>query len=298
MKHVVITGANGFIGSQLINRLVKMNVKILAIDTSFKNTTIYNSNLVTKKILDLNDEIFLEDNIPHEDYDAFYHFAWSGVNGTDKANPIVQLKNIEIMIKCASLAKNIGCKKFLCSGSIAEQSANSLSFLKKTEGGMMYGASKYCAHIMLETYCKNIELDFVWMQFSNIYGPGNCTGNLISYTLDRLSCNEEAIFGPALQPYDFIYIDDLIEAVVCLGQYQTKNNFYFIGSGQPRILKDYLLYIGDLLQKTHLIKLGIRPDDNIKYSLDMFDIKPLIDDIGDYVSTDFENGLAKTIESL
>jgi nucleoside-diphosphate-sugar epimerase len=56
------------------------------------------------------------------------------------------------------------------------------------------------------------------MQFSNIYGIGNNTGNLVSYTLGELILNKEANFGPALQPYDFIYVDDLIEAVYRLGK--------------------------------------------------------------------------------
>ena len=55
------------------------------------------------------------------------------------------------------------------------------------------------------------------MQFSNIYGVGNKTGNLVSYTLGELMAGKEAAFGPALQPYDFIYVDDLIEAVYRLG---------------------------------------------------------------------------------
>ena len=52
------------------------------------------------------------------------------------------------------------------------------------------------------------------MQFSNIYGVGNKTGNLVSYTLGELMAGKEATFGPALQPYDFIYVDDLIEGSI------------------------------------------------------------------------------------
>ena len=102
----------------------------------------------------------------------------------------------------------------------------------------MYGCAKYCNQIMFETYCKNINLDFVWMQFSNIYGPENKTGNLISYTLGQLFKQEEATFGPAQQPYDFLYVDDLIEAVYRLGVKKTAQNHYFIGSGTPMILSE------------------------------------------------------------
>ena len=42
------------------------------------------------------------------------------------------------------------------------------------------------------------------MQFSNIYGAQNKTGNLISYTLGEILSGREALFGSASQPYDFI----------------------------------------------------------------------------------------------
>ena len=200
-------------------------------------------------------------------------------------------------MNCATAAKNINCQKILCAGTIAERATESLSNLDKTSGGMVYGVAKHITHLMLETYCKNIGLDFVWMQFSNIYGPENKTGNLVSYTIGELEKGNEATFGPALQPYDFIYVNDLIKAVIRLGQNKTNKNCYFIGSGKPRILKDYLLEIGEQYGKKELIKLGIRSDDGIKYTLDMFDTSELVNDIGNYTSVDFSEGIRYTINN-
>lgn len=162
----------------------------------------------------------------------------------------------------------------------------------------MYGVAKHACHLILEDYCKNIGQQFVWMQFSNIYGVGNRTGNLVSYTLGELMAGNEATFGPALQPYDFIYVDDLIEAVYRLGEKETNKAFYYIGSGSPRQLKEYLLRIGLLAGYADKVGIGIRPDDGIKYSMDMFCNDDLVDAVGEYVSTDFDNGINKTIEWL
>ena len=162
----------------------------------------------------------------------------------------------------------------------------------------MYGVAKHTCRLILEDYCKNIGQQFVWMQFSNIYGVGNKTGNLVSYTLGELMAGKEATFGPALQPYDFIYVDDLIEAVYRLGANDTKKAFYYIGSGSPRILKEYLLRIGELAGSADKVGIGIRPDDGIKYSMDMFCNKDLVEAVGEYVSTDFDSGINKTIDWL
>lgn len=296
MKNVIVTGGNGFIGSSLIKKLVANGIKVVAVDKTFQGERLPDSELITK--IESCVDASLVEKLPVEEYDAFYHLAWKGVNGADKANPSVQLANIQMAIDCADICKKLNVKKYLCAGTVAENATFSLPNLEKTSGGMMYGVAKHACRLILEDYCKNIGQQFVWMQFSNIYGVGNKTGNLVSYTLGELMTGNEATFGPALQPYDFIYVDDLIEAVYRLGEKETNKAFYYIGSGSPRQLKEYLLRIGELAGYADKIGIGIRPDDGIKYSMDMFCNDDLVDAIGEYVSTDFDNGINKTIEWL
>lgn len=296
MKNVIVTGGNGFIGSSLIKKLVANGIKVVAVDITFQGERLPDSELITK--IESCVDASLVEKLPVEEYDAFYHLAWKGVNGADKANPSVQLANIQMAIDCADICKKLNVKKYLCAGTVAENATFSLPNLEKTSGGMMYGVAKHACRLILEDYCKNIGQQFVWMQFSNIYGVGNKTGNLVSYTLGELMTGNEATFGPALQPYDFIYVDDLIEAVYRLGEKETNKAFYYIGSGSPRQLKEYLLRIGQLAGYADKVGIGIRPDDGIKYSMDMFCNDDLVDAIGEYVSTDFDNGINKTIEWL
>ena len=296
MKRVIVTGANGFIGSSLIKKLVAHNVEVVAVDITFAGGRIPVSDLITR--VESCVDATLAEKLPEVEYDAFYHLAWRGVNGTEKANPSIQLANIQMAIDCADVCKKIGAKKLLCAGTVAENATYSLPELRQTSGGMMYGVAKHACRLIVEDYCKNIGLPFVWMQFSNIYGVGNKTGNLVSYTLGELMAGKEATFGPAQQPYDFIYVDDLIEAVYRLGGNETQKAFYYIGSGRPRILREYLLRIGELAGRADKVCIGIRPDDGIKYSMEMFSNGTLVEEIGDYVSTDFDNGIRKTIEWL
>lgn len=293
---IIVTGANGFIGSSLIKKLLVEKFEIFAIDISFANDHLGDNKLVHKIEAPLDRIAEYKSQLPVSAV-AFYHLAWQGVNGPDKTDPIVQIHNIEMALSCAKIAKELGCKKFLCAGTIAERAVESLPILSTVSGGMMYCSAKYCTHIMIETFCKNIGLNFVWMQFSNIYGPNNKTGNLVSYTLGELLNKREASFGPALQPYDFVYVDDLIEAILRLGVKDTNKNFYYIGSGTPRILKDYLFEIGKCCGREELIKIGTRPDDGIEYTFEMFDVSDLINDIGNYISDSFENHIAYTIKN-
>ena len=296
MKKVIITGANGFIGSSLIKKMVANNVEVVAVDITFAGDRLPATDLITK--IEPGVDAALADKIPAGEYDAFYHLAWRGVNGAEKADPTVQLANIQMAVDCANICKKLSVKKYLCAGTVAENATFSLSNLQQTSGGMMYGVAKHACRLIVEDYCKNIGQNFVWMQFSNIYGVGNKTGNLVSYTLGELMAGKEATFSPALQPYDFIYVEDLIEAVYRLGANETKKAFYYLGSGSPRILKNYLLRIGELVGYADKVGIGIRPDDGIKYSMDMFCNKDLVEAVGEYVSTDFDNGINKTIAWL
>ena len=296
MKKVIITGANGFIGSSLIKKMVANNVEVVAVDITFAGDRLPATDLITK--IEPGVDAALADKIPAGEYDAFYHLAWRGVNGAEKADPTVQLANIQMAVDCANICKKLSVKKYLCAGTVAENATFSLSNLQQTSGGMMSGVAKHACRLIVEDYCKNIGQNFVWMQFSNIYGVGNKTGNLVSYTLGELMAGKEATFSPALQPYDFIYVEDLIEAVYRLGANETKKAFYYIGSGSPRILKNYLLRIGELVGYADKVGIGIRPDDGIKYSMDMFCNKDLVEAVGEYVSTDFDNGINKTIAWL
>lgn len=179
MKNVIVTGGNGFIGSSLIKKLVANGIKVVAVDITFQGERLPDSELITK--IESCVDASLVEKLPVEEYDAFYHLAWKGVNGADKANPSVQLANIQMAIDCADICKKLNVKKYLCAGTVAENSTFSLPNLEKTSGGMMYGVAKHACRLILEDYCKNIGQQFVWMQFSNIYGVGNKTGNLVSY---------------------------------------------------------------------------------------------------------------------
>ena len=72
----------------------------------------------------------------------------------DKADPTVQLSNIQMAVDCANICKRLNVKKFLCAGTVAKNVAFSLSHLKKTTGGMMYGVAKHACRIILEDYLQ------------------------------------------------------------------------------------------------------------------------------------------------
>ena len=296
MKRIIVTGAGGYLGKMLVQKLLQEGHHVTAVDFHISSLEDLKKDGLIVLQADLNSEN-IQDIFPENEYDSFYHLAWQGVNGPMKADPLIQWNNVRLALRCAQLANHFGCERFLCAGTIAERAVESLPHLEKTSGGMLYGTAKHCCHLMLETYCKNTGLNLVWMQFSNCFGPSNLTGNLISYTIEQLKNDTPALFGPALQPYDFIYTDDLIEAVSRLGVMPNSSHCYFLGSGTPAVLREYLTEVGNLAGKPELIKIGERADDGIRYDWKMLDNTPLIRDIGPYVTGTFSEKILYTLEN-
>ena len=58
--------------------------------------------------------------------DVFYHLAWAGAGGPARADYSVQLANAKYSCDAAKSAKIIGCKKFLCAGTITEKIAENI----------------------------------------------------------------------------------------------------------------------------------------------------------------------------
>ena len=81
MKKVIVTGANGFIGSSLIKKMNANNVEVVAVDITFAGNRLPDSYLITK--VEAGVDAALAEKIPAGEYDAFYHLAWKGVNGAE-----------------------------------------------------------------------------------------------------------------------------------------------------------------------------------------------------------------------
>jgi nucleoside-diphosphate-sugar epimerase len=237
----------------------------------------------------------LPDKIGNEKHDVFFHLAWEGAGGKGRADYSLQLNNVKYTCDCAKIAKLLGCNKFLSSGTITEKIAEDILNIKAKAENTMYGICKHTTHCMLDVLCENIGIHYVWMRFSNVYGPRSINGNIVGYTISEFIRGNTPTFSKAEQPYDLIYIEDLVKAIYLIGKAQNTKNCYYIGSGSTRQLREYLLSIKEIYGKGCEISLGKRPEDNLQYNEEWFDIADLTKDVGFRCEYSFEDGIRKTI---
>ncbi|HDX9638871.1 TPA: NAD-dependent epimerase/dehydratase family protein [Bacillus mobilis] len=296
MKKAIVTGANGFIGSWLIKELVKNEVEVIAVVRNENS----NVELIAKEAkvvyCDLDSISNLVNIISDRDIDVFYHLAWAGTGGKDRADYQLQLLNSKYACDAAVVAKELNCKKFICTGTITEKIAEDILNIEVKAENTIYGISKHTTHCLLEVLCEKLEIEYVWARLSNIYGGSNTTGNIISYMLNELGKGNKPSFSKAEQPYDLMYVIDAVRALYLLGEKKTNENCYFIGSGSPRILKEYLLAVEEIFGNNAEIGLGEKPEDGLKYYYDWFDTTPLQRDTNFKALNSFEENIKKTIE--
>ena len=298
MKKVIVTGANGFVGYWLIRELQRNGVHVTAIikDENENISMFKEFNDVKVVYCDLSQLNTLTEKITDTDYDAFYHLAWISAGGAGRADYAIQLNNVKYACDAVGIAAKLGCKKILFAGTVTEKIAENILNLSGKAVNNIYGICKHMTHCLVDVECQKLGIDYVWMQFSNLYGPYSINGNIVGYTIKELLQNHEASFGPAQQIYDLLYIEDLVYAVYLLGEKQTKQHAYYLGSGQLRILADYLTEIGEICGKPELIKIGARPDDGTRYEESWFDITPLKEDTGYSPRVSYKDGIQQTID--
>lgn len=297
MKNVIVTGASGFIGTTLVNELLRREYKIVAIDRRFTDDFLNNPNITCidaadKSVFDLKKEI------PVEEYDCFFHLAWAATSGPGRADYAVQLDNVKMACDYVKLCSEIGCKRVVYASSINEM--ETYEYLQSDDiepaGGYIYGTGKLAAHLMGETVAKLNRVEFIPVIITNIYGVGERSARMIYTSLVKLINGERASFTAGYQTYDFIYITDAINSIVEVAEKGKAFNRYYIGSGEPKPLREYLLEMRNIVAPGTELGLGDFEFKGIDISYDQFDLKKVEKDTGYTNQIPFAQGIKMTAD--
>lgn len=260
---VLVTGGAGFIGSNLVKRLVNDGHDVYVIDNLWRGKI---ENLIEsgKEIINLSDHFILADLREPvickryiRDFDLVYHLAdvVAGVDYTFAHEHQIFHDNILINTNVISAClensiRNIIYVGTACSYPLELQSSFEISILKEDqvypahpESG--YGWSKLMGEYELELAAKTKAINVGILRLHNVYGPGvsfeeersQVIPSLIKKALDFPE-KEFIVWGSGKQYRDFVYIDDVIEALILIFNKGMNCGAIQIGSEEPVTIRE------------------------------------------------------------
>jgi UDP-glucose 4-epimerase len=238
----LITGGNGFLGSNLIHKLIKENHDILVFSKKINNLEDVIDRC--KFIPSYMDDILLyKKDIIDFSPDIIVHFGWDGGNNYKSTNSLNQFhNNIPDNIRFLDFINSLPKKpKFIGIGSFAEYGqVNSLTNEEiKEEPISFYGISKLVLKQYSEEFCLKNNIDWVWVRPCFIYGPKDVNTRLIPSVINKCLKNEDIVLDECKTIIDVLYIDDFIEYTYALAT-GTNTGVYNISSGVTYPLKEII----------------------------------------------------------
>lgn len=259
-KYSLVTGCAGFIGSHMVDFLLKKKHVVFGIDNlnsgkikNLKNAKINKNFLFIKG--DLN-KIFDSKNIIKKikKIDYVYHFAGHGELIPSIERPLEYFKNNAYnTVKLLDFVKNnYDVKKFVYAASsscygVVNGRTNEEDKIKTEHP---YAFSKYIGELACLHWAKVFKIPTVSIRIFNAYGPRSRTTNVYGAVIgvflkQKLSNYPLTIVGDGLQKRDFLYISDLCEAFYLASKSKIKNDIFNLGFGKSKSVN----YLSSLISK-------------------------------------------------
>jgi len=225
---IMITGAAGFIGSQLAYRLWKEGADLILVD----NFSYGNRDNLQFSDYDFYDEVVKMDVrnrdglsalLRNGDVDYIYNIAGIAPLPDCQSNPQEAIEvNVIGLVNVLENARKYGVKKVIQASTNAMYE-NDTIFPTKEDGfalpTLIYPNTKYAAERFAESYCKTYGMNVTCLRFANVYGPHiDCLRKqppLVGYMIRELYYGRTPIFhSDGNQRRDYIYVDDLIDLAI------------------------------------------------------------------------------------
>lgn len=297
MKKAIISGANGFVGSAVVQELLRNDYEVLALDRVGCSGNLPEDGRVRFLPCDLAEISHLKKTLPGQSFDVFYHFAWAGSAGPARADTALQLQNAQWTVDALRAAKELGCSRFLCAGSIMEHETMAAAYAQGNRPGQgyIYGGGKLIAHVMCMSVAAQIGIDLIWPEITNAYGVGERSPRLVNTTIQKCIRGEIPQFTAGTQNYDFVYIDDVARAFRLIGEKGKPFHEYLIGSSQARPLRAFLEEMQTSIAPELVFQFGDIPFTGIDLPLERFDCSGTEADTGFRAEVSFAEGCRRTM---
>lgn len=227
---ILITGAAGFIGSQLAHRLWKNGDELVLIDNfSFghEDNLTFDDHDFRKEVIkmDIRDKDGIKSLMEKGDVDYIYNIAGIAPLPDCQLNPTEAIDvNLNGFVNLLENGRRYGVKKVIQASTNAMYE-NETEFPTREESfkvpTLIYPNTKYCAERFAQSFCDTYGMNVTCLRFANVYGPHvDCLRKqppFVAYMVRELYYGRTPVFhSNGEQRRDYIYVDDLIDLAIAV----------------------------------------------------------------------------------
>jgi len=237
---VLVTGGCGFIGSHVVDRLIKNGYAVVVLDDLSTGTTDnLNQNAIFYQV-DVSKKYFVDKIFKQHEFDYVIHEATTINTNALHENPLHDLEssaNSTIILAENCIKYNV--KNLVFASSVAVYGRpKSLPVVENSiiDPIYSYGIAKYTAESYLKYFSTYYGLNYQILRYANVFGPRQSiygeVGVIAIYTDRFIKGKELVIFGNGEHQRDYIYVSDVVNFTVKSLQFTTPS-IYNVGRGIP-----------------------------------------------------------------
>lgn len=228
MAKILITGAAGFIGSQLLYKLVKENNTVIGIDNysyGHADNLLFDETDYSGYVIngDIRDKELLNELFKNNSFDYVYNIAGIAPLPDCQSNPTEAIDvNVNGFVNILELSRKYGVKTVIqASTNAMYENETKFPTTEKFNNlpTLIYPNTKYCAERFAQSYADTYGMNICCVRFANVYGPHvDCLRKqppFVGYLIRELYYDRVPVFhSDGQQARDYIYVDDLTDLLV------------------------------------------------------------------------------------
>ncbi|KUO72730.1 MAG: CDP-abequose synthase [Clostridia bacterium BRH_c25] len=260
-KRVVITGANGFIGSHMAMRMLVegADVNVMVRESS----DLWRLDKVSKDIelyrVDLRNSGEVEKYVRKIKPDYVFHMAAYGVDSRQKDYTIAAETNIIGTINLLKAVIDVGCKKFINTGT-SMQYGNKLMPIREIEHyspSNIYGSTKGAAVMIAHQIATENDINIATIIPFGVFGENEGSHKFFPHVILSVLGGKSIELSPCEQYRDYCYIENIIDGfLMAAANEKVKDEIFNIGSGDVYQLKHFVNLLVESMKCESDIKYG------------------------------------------
>jgi UDP-glucuronate 4-epimerase len=252
MKYIV-TGAAGFIGSQLAEKLLEAGHEVVAVDcfTDYYDTALKEENAAGFDIARLD---LAEDDLDLAGVDGVFHLAGQpGVRSFGDVFEEYVRRNLLASRRVFEAAASARVRIVFASSSSIYGEAERYPTPEETEPQPIspYGITKLGCEQLAHAYAKGFGLDAVVLRYFTFYGPRQRPDMALARIVDALARGSSfELYGDGLQSRSFTYVADGVEATIAAMERAEAGSVYNVGGGEEATMREAIATLEQVSGRT------------------------------------------------